>query len=373
MSAAFDVAIAGLGALGSAAAYHLARRGRRVLGLDRYAPPHAFGSSHGRTRIIREAYFEDPLYVPLVQQAYPLWEDLERRSGRALLRITGALMIGPPDSVLVTGALRSAREHRLAHELLAPADMARRFPAIRPREDMVAVWEPRAGVLFPEACVDAHLALARAHGAELKYDEPLAEWHADGDGVRIVTGNATYRADKLLLAAGAWLGSLVPELALPLAIERQVQYWLAPARTPELFAPERCPVHLWETAPGKFFYGLPDFGDGVKVALHHDGETTAVDRVCRSVCDAEIAAIREHVRMWIPAADGALQSSAVCVYTNTPDDHFWIDTHPRHEQVLIASACSGHGFKFAPALGQALAAWLIDGAPNADLSRFRRR
>src|SRR5213082_2585499 len=179
MATRFDAIIVGLGAMGSATAYHLAKRGKKILGLDRFNPPHALGSSHGQTRIIREAYFEHPLYVPLIQRAYELWADLERRSGRKLFQQTGGLMIGRPDSAVVTGALRSAKEHHLRFELLPAAEVRRRFPALRPTEEMVAVWEPRAGIVAPERCIEAHLRLAREHGAVLCFDQPVSSWGPD--------------------------------------------------------------------------------------------------------------------------------------------------------------------------------------------------
>jgi sarcosine oxidase len=373
MRESYDVAVAGLGAMGSAAAFHLARRGGKVLGLDRFTPPHAFGSSHGQTRIIREAYFEHPMYVPLVQRAYELWAELERASGRDLLRITGGLMIGRPDGVLVSGARRSAEQHRLPHELLSAADVVNRFPALRPADDMVAVWEPRAGILFPEACVGAHLTLARAHGATLRYEEPVVSWHSDGDGVRVVTARGEYHAGQLLLTAGSWIGSLLPQLHLPFSVERQVMLWFAARANPAQFAPARCPIHLWETSPQGFFYGLPDLGDGVKLAIHHAGDRADPDRLRREVSDAEVASVRELLRRFLPDADGALRASEVCMYTNTPDEHFWIDRHPQHPQVLIASPCSGHGFKFSSVIGEVLAELLIDGRSRFDLSLFRQR
>jgi sarcosine oxidase len=373
MARSFDVAVVGLGAMGSAAAYHLARRGRRILGLDRFHPPHAFGSSGGTTRIIREAYFEDPLYVPLARRAYAMWDELEAMRGEPLLSVTGALMIGPPDGVLVTGARRSAELHNLPHEMLTAVEVTRRHPALRPRTDMMAVWEPRAGILMADACIAAHLALARDCGADLRYDEPLARWEVDGAGVRVATAAGEYRAEQLLFTSGAWVASLIPELTLPFAIERQVLYWLAPAKATEDLRPSRCPIHMWEFAPRRFFYGFPDLGDGVKVGLHHDGELMDPDGPRREASDQEIADIRTHVRSFVPSADGRLRSTAICMYTNTPDGHFWIDRHPDHPQVLIASPCSGHGFKFAPLIGDALAEWLTEGQRPAALKSFGRR
>src|SRR5882672_7129732 len=373
MSKSYDVVVVGLGAMGIAAAFHLAKRGQRVLGLDRFTPPHSIGSSHGKTRIIREAYFEHQLYVPLVQRAYQLWGDLEHASGRELLRIAGGLSIGRPDGVLVSGARRSAEQHRLRHELLTAADVRLRFPALQPADDMIGVWEPRAGILVPEACVSAHLALAQALGATLRYDEPLAHWRSDGDGVSVVTDKDEYRAKQLLLTAGSWIGSLVRDLDLPFAVERQVLYWFEPRANPAAFAPTRCPVHLWETAPRKFFYGFPDLGDGVKVAVHHAGEIIDPDGVRREVGNAEVAAMRELVQRFLPDAGGVLRSAAVCMYTNTPDEHFWIDRHPEQARALIASACSGHGFKFASVIGEVLADLVTSGQSRFDLSLFRRR
>jgi sarcosine oxidase len=370
MEAAFDVIVVGLGAMGSAAAYHLVRRGRRVLGLDRFTPPHTLGSSHGQTRIIREAYFEDPRYVPLVQRAYELWTALERDAGGRLLLETGGLMIGRPDSGVVRGATRSAETHGLRHERLDAAEVRRRFPALRPDDDMVAVWEPRAGILFPEACVEAHLTMARRHGAALRYDEPVLRWEADGGGVRVVSAQGTYAASHLVLSAGSWMTSLLPDLALPLTVERQPLYWFEPLRGAAHFTPERLPIHLWEHAPQRYLYGFPDLGDGVKVARHHEGRPTDPDAVDREVHAEEVEAMRGLVRRFLPDANGPLRSAAVCLYTNTPDDHFLIDRHPAHAHVLIASPCSGHGFKFASAIGEALAERVTDGRTRSDLSLF---
>ncbi len=368
-----DVIILGLGAMGSAAACHLARRGQRVLGLDRFTPPHTLGSSHGQTRIIREAYFEHPLYVPLIQRAYELWRELDRAKGRTLFRQTGGLLLGRPDSEIVTGALRSARQHRLKHEVLSRFRIVSRYPGFRPDGDMVAVWEPRAGFLFPEACIETHLELARQHGAELRFDEPALRWEPDGSGVRVVTDRGTYSAGQLLVTAGAWAKGLLPGLSLPLTVERQVLFWFAPVDLPALFWPDRCPIYIWEPAPGTHFYGFPDAGTGVKVALHHQGETATPDAVRREVGPEEVTKMRGLLDRYMPLANGPLRDTAVCLYTNTPDHHFLIDCHPAHPQVLIASPCSGHGFKFSSVLGEVLADLLITGKTKFDLSLFRLR
>ncbi len=201
----------------------------------------------------------------------------------------------------------------------------------------------------------------------------MTSWRTDGDGVRVVTNRSEYGAGQLLLTAGSWIRSLVPELNLPFTVERQAMCWFTPRARPEIFAPARCPIHLWETAPQTYFYGFPDLGDGVKMALHHGGEVCDPDRLRRDVSDDEVAAIRQQAKRFLPDADGALRSAAVCMYTNTPDEHFWIDRHPRHAQVLIASPCSGHGFKFSSVFGEALAEWLIEGRTRFHLSPFHGR
>lgn len=372
-AAGFDVIVLGLGAMGSAAACHLARRGARVLGLDRFAPPHANGSSSGRSRIIREAYFEHPAYVPMVQRAYELWEALGRDSGRRLLLRTGGLMIGPPDGTLVTGALLSARTHGLQHEVLSTAELRQRHPALRPDEGMVAVWEPRAGVLFPEACVRAHLDQAVRAGATLAFDEPALAWSATRDGVEVRTGKGRYGAGKLLVACGAWTAGLLPELGLPLVAQRQVQLWFEPLECgePEAFSPGRFPVFIWEDEPGRFIYGFPELGDGVKVARHHEGESADPASVRREVTDDDVRPMRTVLERLIPGANGPLRDSAVCLYTNAPDSHFVLDVHPAHAHVLVASPCSGHGFKFASALGETMADLLLGAPPRFDLGLFR--
>lgn len=368
-----DVIVLGLGVAGGAAARELARRGLQVLGLDRYAPPHTLGSSHGESRIIREAYFEHPAYVPMVRRAYALWRELEVATGTTLLRESGGLMIGRPDSDLVRGARQSADQHELPYEMLAASEVARRFPALRPEPGMVAVFEPRAGVLKPEACITAMLAEARSHGAQLRFDEPVETWHVDAGVASVRTKRGEYRARRLVVAAGSWLGTLVPELSSALRVERQAVFWFGCARNEASFAADRCTIHLWQYDGRRFFYGFPDLGDGVKLAFHHAGATTSADAVVRNVDAAETLSVREAIRRFVPDADGPLQKALVCLYTNTRDEHFLIDRHPRHPQVVVASACSGHGFKFGPVIGEIVADLVEDLPPRFDIELFRWR
>lgn len=370
MNRTYDVAIVGLGAMGSAAAFHFARRGARVLGLDRFAPPHALGSSHGETRIIREAYFEDPRYVPMVQRAYILWRELERDSGQALLRETGGLMIGPEQGALVRGARASAEVHRLPYERLDAAAIRARFPALAPRDDMVGIWEPRAGVLFPEACVRAHLAAATRGGAEIHPDEPAFSWRAEGEGFEVITSRGRYRAARLVLAANAWLQALLPDLPLGLTVSRQPLFWFEPRANSAAFEPERLPIYLWEPEPDRFFYGFPAFGGHVKVAPHLGGAPCDPDALDREVSAAEIETMRRRLATYLPDAEGRFARAVVCMYANTFDSHFIIDRHPAHDQVVVISACSGHGFKFSSAIGEIAADLLLEERSPLDLELF---
>ena len=355
--------------MGTSTAYQLALRGQAVLGIDQFTPPHSFGSSHGKSRIIRETYFENPLYVPLVKRAYNGWAELQARSGKRVLTRTGGLMIGAPDGAIVSGARASAVEHRLPYEELSASEVRDRFPALRPPDDAVAIWEPRAGVLDPEAAIDAQLSLARAAGAEFRFGEKVTKWRATAEGVEVTTISGTYAAARLVISAGPWMGDLVPELALPLEIERNAVYWFDPLKAAE-FTPDKLPVFIHEYAPGRTWYGFANFGDGVKVALHHQGESTTAQTVRRAVSDSEVAAIRGLLKAFLPGANGALRATSVCLYTNTPDEHFILDVHPEHPAVFIASPCSGHGFKFSIAIGEAITDVLMGERRRFDLSPF---
>jgi sarcosine oxidase len=371
MTFLYDVAVVGLGAAGSAAAYELARRGVRVLGVDRWAPPHAHGSTHGRTRIIREAYYEHPLYVPLVRRAYELWGRLEEEAGETLFRQAGGLMVGPADGPLVAGARRSAEEHDIPHELLDAAQVRARFPAYAPPADAVALLEPRAGLLFPEACVAAFLARARQLGATLELGAAVESWTAGDGGVTLTTARGTFRAARAIFAAGPWLPELVPALAPALEVERQLFHWFDPADGERArHAPERMPIALWEYAPERIFATFPDVGDGVKCGVHHEGETTTADAVRRTIDEEETRQARALLAALMPGAAGALRDRATCLYTNTPDHHFLIDRLPGAERVIVASPCSGHGFKFASAVGELLAQMAVGEAPRFDVAPF---
>ncbi len=365
------VAVVGLGGMGSAVAAHLARRGHRVTGLDRFSPPHDRGSSHGLTRIIRQAYFEGPAYVPLLLRAYELWGELEQATGRELLRVTGGLMIGPEDSEVVTGARASAERHGLDHEVLSPAEVRDRFPAYRLGDDEVAVYEPPAGVVFPEDAVAAHLEIAARHGADLHVEAAVTGWEPTADGVTVATATGTVRADRLVLAAGAWATDLLGA-TLPTTVERMVPIWFHPPRDSSWeFDAQRFPVFVAHLDDEVALYGAPPRGDeGVKLAFHHGGRTGHPDELSREVADEEVEALRAVVERRFPSLHGAEARAETCFYTNTRDGDFVVGTHPEDDGVVVAAGFSGHGFKFCPVVGEVVADLVEGTAPRFDLSPF---
>lgn len=369
----FDVVVCGLGVMGSAAVHALARRGKRVLGLERHAPGHDRGSSHGRTRIIRLGYFEHPSYVPLLRRAYDLWRELEIASGEALLHTTGIAEIGPPDGALVSGTLASSRLHGLRHEALSAPELMRRVPAFNLPPDYVAVLQPDGGYLEAEPSIAAMLTLATADGATIHAAETVQAIEPRTGSVRIVTDRGAVDAGAAIVAAGAWTTSLLPGLAVPLRVTREVMAWFETAGDAKLSA-DHLPVFIIESRHG-MHYGIPPAasGDGgIKIAKHHHrDETVDPDSCDRSVSAADEALIRAAVADHLPAANGRMIAAKTCLYTMTPDGDFLIDRLPGAHEVIVASPCSGHGFKFAPAIGEILADLATTGATRHDISRFR--
>jgi sarcosine oxidase len=371
MAERFDVVVVGLGAMGRSVACQLATRGLRVLGLDAHRPPHGNGSHHGESRIIRKAYFEHLAYVPLLERAYVSWDALAERSGSTLLIRTGGLMIGREEGALVSGVLASAREHRLAHTRLGSDELMARYPAFRVDGDMTAVFEPEAGILLPERCITAFLDGARFKGAELGFSNPVLGWSSGADGVEVETSDARYAAAALVLTAGIGMPDLLPDLRAALSVERQVVAHFEPAGDDAGLRLGRLPIFCVEEAGGAFYYGFPDLGSGCKLGRHHGGLTGDDAKACREATGVDIADLRGFAARHLPRANGRLASSAVCFYTNTPDQHFVIDRHPEHRNVIVVSACSGHGFKFATVVGEIVADLVQDVVPQFDLSMFR--
>lgn len=367
----YDVIVVGLGAMGSAAANHLAERGVRVLGLERYGPAHDRGSSHGGSRIIRQAYFEDPAYVPLLLRAYELWEKLERDSGADLFCRTGGLMVGSPESRTVAGSRASAEYWSLPHEMLCAAEVSRRFPTMTPAPHEVALYEANAGFVRPERTVATQLALAAWRGAELRFEEPVAHWEADP--VTVWTAAGRYTADRLVICPGAWASDLLAELGVRFRVERQVQYWFEPRGGTGAFTPDAQPIYVWEDSAGVQVYGFPahegPYG-GAKVAFFRRGMPCTPEDIDRTVAGDEVATIAGQLADKLPALCGRFLRAVTCMYTNTPDEHFVITNHPNRPQVTVGCGFSGHGFKFVPVIGEILADLVTEGRTRHPIELF---
>ncbi|HTN75766.1 MAG TPA: N-methyl-L-tryptophan oxidase [Pirellulaceae bacterium] len=356
----YDAIVLGAGGVGTAAMFHLARRGQRVLGIDRFSPGHDRGSSHGESRIIRQAYFEHPNYVPLLRTAYELWHEVETLTRQQLLFPVGLLQIGPPDGVVIPGVIRSAMRHRLKIEELTLREVDQRFPAFHVPPGCTAVFEPQAGYLLVEECVRAHAELARQQGAELHCDEHVVAWSVSGSGVEVRTDRAVYSAGRLIITAGAWAGELLGELGIPLRVLRKHLYWYATTGT-AFSAARRAPTFLYELPHG-IFYGFPELHAGeIKLGEHSGGSV-----VSDPSHDDRQPEMHDRQRVDAFVTDCLAQATnvvrqATCFYTMSPDEHFIVDQYPAAAQVVFAAGLSGHGFKFVPVLGQLLADLALDG------------
>ncbi|MFT4039372.1 MAG: N-methyl-L-tryptophan oxidase, partial [Thermomicrobiales bacterium] len=345
MTRRYDAIVVGVGGMGSAACYHLARRGLRTLGLERFDIPHMMGSSHGITRIIRLAYYEHPSYVPLLLRAFDLWDELAAESGRALLQVTGTVDASGPDEIVFTGSLASCQQWDLPHEVLTSAELSRRYPGYQLPPEHLALFQPRGGFLLPEQCISAHVNGALAAGAEIRARERVLGWDSGDGGVRVTTDRGVYEAERLVLAAGAWMGALVPQLRELAVPERQVLGWFAP-KDRALFAPSRFPVFNLMVPEGRY-YGFPEWDvPGFKIGLyHHRLEQVDPDAFEREADARDEAILRDATRRYFPGADGSVLALRSCMFTNTPDEHFIVDQLPGDDRVIVASPCSGHGFK----------------------------
>jgi sarcosine oxidase len=367
----YDAIVAGVGGMGSATVYELARRGARVLGLERFDIPHDLGSSHGVNRIIRLAYWEHPSYVPLLRRAYELWRELENRRGERLLYVTGSIDAGRADSRTVTGSVRSCEAHRLPHEILDAAALRDRFPAYQLPSDMRAVYQADGGFVLSERAIVNYVEAAHDLGAEIHAREPVVDWEPSGAGVIVRSAGATYRARRLVLTAGPWASRLLPDLQALARPERQVLLWAQPRR-PERFRLGAFPVFNMETPDGHF-YGFPIFGiPGFKIGCyHHRREAVNPDQMDRDCHPEDEAVMRVGIRKYFPDADGPTLAMKTCLFTNSPDEHFIIDRHPTLSQVTLAAGFSGHGFKFCSVVGEILAELALEGRSRWDLDLFR--
>jgi sarcosine oxidase len=367
--ATYDVIVLGVGGMGSAACYHLARRGQSVLGIEQFEVGHERGSSHGRSRVIRKAYFEDPRYVPLLHECYKLWGEMEAATGETLMHQTGCLNFGPAEHECVRGVRESAERHGLSHEILSAEEIRRRWPVFELNDGEVGLYETDGGMLLPEKCIAAHVRLAQSHGCKILQKTPVAHWTATPRGAIVETTAGRFECRHLVITAGAWLPVIAAQLGLPLTIERQVQAWFEPT-DPGAFVVGRMPVFI-HFLRDRSYYGLPHVGDGaVKVARHHGGRITTADDVDRTVSREDEADIRSYLARHLPRADGPLLDAKVCLYTDTPDENFIIDRHPDHENVLVAGGFSGHGFKFSCLVGRILSELVIDGNTPSPIGLF---
>jgi monomeric sarcosine oxidase len=357
----YDVIVLGAGGVGSAALYELARRGVKALGIDRFRPPHDRGSTHGETRVIRMAYFEHPDYVPLLRESYRAWREIEAATSTHLFHEVGLLEVGPADGIVVPGVLRTAAEHGLDVEKLSAIDIKQRWPGFDVSDELVGVFERHAGYLRVEDCVATHLAAAQASGAELLTDTLVQSWAADDHEVRVRTSAGEFVAQKLIVTGGAWASSLLSDLALPLRVHRKSLFWFA-ADSANYDVDRGFPVYLFEL-PAGVFYGFPRLdGRSMKVAEHTGGAIVADPlTVDGEIQPADEHRLRSFLAAHLPGVSPRVVDHAVCLYTMSPDEHFIVDRHPRHPNVAFTAGLSGHGFKFTPVLGRAMADLALEG------------
>lgn len=359
----YDVCVVGLGGMGSAIVSHCASRGARTIGLEQFSRGHDLGASSGRTRMIRKAYFEDPAYVPLILRAYELWHELERSAREELLRTTGVLTVGQESSEIIAGTRRAAREHNLPLECFTADELRARYPMLQLLPDEVAVFEPDAGVLKPERAIAAHLAFAQQQGASLRFDVAMNAWHARADGFDVLLADGSRIFTRaLVLALGPWVHRALADLGVPIRVQRNVQVWFAPATT-DYATPHFPPFLLNRAGLPAPLYGFPDFGDGVKVAWHGFGDLTDAQQLDREIDEPrDIDPLVGAMNNWMPGAVAKFLAAKVCMYSLTPDEHFIVDRHPNHENLIVCGGFSGHGFKFAPVIGEIAADLALEGS-----------
>lgn len=355
----YDAIVIGCGGMGSAVLYTLASRGLRVLGVDQYQVPHSCGSSHGQSRIIRQAYFEHPDYVPLLLQAYRDWAELESQTGETLLHQVGLLQVGPTDGFLVPGVLASAEAHQLPIERFSGREIAQHFPGFEAVDDCVGLFEQRAGYLFVEKSIRTYLDQARRVGASIRIDPQPSRWQIDGEGVRVESGGETFFADRLVLAVGSWTDQLIGQIGVKLQVVRKHMYWFA-NESPRYR--EGSPVFFFETPQG-YFYGFPQLDPrGIKVADHRGGEQVGDPNDLDNTIDKkDQRRTQRFLRNHLPDISERVTDHQVCMYTRSPDEHFIMDRHPDASQVFFVAGLSGHGYKFAPVIGRAIADMVVDG------------
>lgn len=351
-----DVIVIGIGGMGSATTYHLAKHGYDVLGLEQFDIPHTNGSSHGVTRIIRKVYFEGLGYVPLLDRAYELWEELEAEYGHPLLFRKGSITAGRPDSDDYNDALLACKKFDLPYKILSSSELSERYPAWELPHDFKALYNPDGGFLDSDRCLFAHVQQAQEHGATVRAREKVTDWQSTSNGVRVETEKREYSADRLVITAGAWIGELVNQLRSASSVERQVLAWLQPTE-PDHFLPSNFPVFTITVDEGPF-YGFPEYKvPGFKFGKHHHQKEVVDpdDEGWREPTAADEQALRDFAERYLPTGSGSTMALRTCMYTNSPDEQFIIDTHPDYDDVVIATGFSGHGYKFCSVVGEILA------------------
>jgi len=367
----YDAIVLGLGGVGSAAAYHLALAGHKVLGLDQFSPPHQRGSSHGETRIIRKAYFEHESYVPLLCRAYELWHDLEQQVGRRLLHLTGLIEIGPENGTIIPGIRNSAARFELPIEEMTMRDAIRRYPSIRGNDSWRVIIEKDAGYLLVEACVDAHLKLAQQLGATMTMNQSVIDWQPSGSGVVVRTRDTEYHAGHLVVAAGPWAGRVLKQYGTSLTVLRKHLYWYE-TDSSDYLETNGFPCFFYETPMG-YFYGFPERDShGLKLAQHSGGEAVLDEIDGKHFVDAvDQQSVESFLQAYLPQVSHRMTRTVGCYYTMTPDEHFIVDSLPNHPQVVVVAGLSGHGFKFTSVLGE-IAASMTANSANQEAIGFLR-
>jgi sarcosine oxidase len=370
----YDAIVIGLGGMGSATLFELARRGLKVLGIEQFYVPHEFGSSHGLTRIIRLAYFESPAYVPLLFRAYELWREIETLSGDKLLYTTGSIDAGREHTRTVQGSLHACHEFSLQHDLLDAASVNKRFPGYQLERDMLGIFQPQGGFLLPERCIFNYVLAARESGAIIRTQEKVIGWEKTSEGVAVRTASAHYQASRLVIAAGPWARNLVPELQALAVPERQVQLWTQPDQ-PDLFRPDCFPVFNLQASDDESlrYYGFPIHGiPAFKIGqYHHRHEQGDPEELSRQVEGDDVLLLRQGIERFFPKANGATIAAKTCMFTNSPDEHFILDMHPETARVAIAAGFSGHGFKFCSVVGEIMADLVTLGGTQHNIAPFR--
>ena len=365
-----DVIIIGLGAMGSATSMFLSHNGIKVIGFDSYSPPHEFGSSLGHTRVIREAYHEGTTYVPIVQRAYEIWFEMNENSKVPIIETYGGLLIGPKTGD-IENALKSANKYDIPIKKMTNDEISQKFSVLNPPKEYIGLLESRGGAVFVENSINHMLNTALNNGSIHKYNERVVRWSKKSNYYLVETNLGNYKAEKLVFSSGAWITKLIPTLKLPIKIERQVLFWFSPRKNPDKFKSINMPNSGWDLDNGLSFYTMPNLENrGFKVAMHHNGEFVDPDTLIRESNDSDLKMVRDFLEEYIPDGNGELIDSKVCMYTDTPDQDFLIDSHPDDENIIICSPCSGHGFKFTPAIGEICSSLIINNSTNFDLDKF---